>query len=406
MNEKVYVVKNFDNDSDPAVRFDEDGVMWVRGETTYSKKQLEAKKKRGKYQRVTIEVTEDNKDERKVLEWIPVRAAFRYVTQTPWSRFPIATKTRILNPVLCCLAGGRNKNVAAKAYDMLNSELRVTMDSLMFKSARLKQSKMFPKMKCLCGLKNLAALVSLSDMNVTYLEIDLMNSKKKVVKNPYSNAGQGVYTITNKKELESFMKTEATYEKFIVQSLVGNYTWSSLTSEGRLFHVGTVPDKHCNTYAVDIRMMVHYSKDDGWLPVALYSRRARVPLVKDLQHATHSSWDMLGTNLSEKMSQNVWNTDTARLLIMDRKDFNKLGIGIDDLIDGFVQTVLAIIAIDKMADKLIDSKGNFDFKMFASLNDDKCLAAEILNKAKCGYPADWIKSSPKLTNKQTNPKPK
>lgn len=42
---------------------------------------------------------------------------------------------------------------------------------------------------------------------------------------------------------------------------------------------------------------------------------------------------------------------------MDMKDFNKLGLGIDDLIDGYVQTVLASIAIDQMADQLIKSDG-------------------------------------------------
>jgi hypothetical protein len=32
-------------------------------------------------------------------EWKPVRAAFRYVTQRPWTRFPVLSKTKILNPV-------------------------------------------------------------------------------------------------------------------------------------------------------------------------------------------------------------------------------------------------------------------------------------------------------------------
>ena len=40
-------------------------------------------------------------------ERIPIRAAFRYVTQQPWNRIPPLTKTLIYNPVLVCLAGGR-----------------------------------------------------------------------------------------------------------------------------------------------------------------------------------------------------------------------------------------------------------------------------------------------------------
>jgi len=54
-------------------------------------------------------------------EWHPIRAAFRYVTQKPWNRLPLNSKTKILNPTIACLAGGRNKMVAAKAYDIFNS---------------------------------------------------------------------------------------------------------------------------------------------------------------------------------------------------------------------------------------------------------------------------------------------
>jgi len=56
-------------------------------------------------------------------EWQPIRAAFRYVTQKPWNRIPLHTKTKVLNPIIACLAGGRNKMVAAKAYDIYNTEL-------------------------------------------------------------------------------------------------------------------------------------------------------------------------------------------------------------------------------------------------------------------------------------------
>ena len=42
-----------------------------------------------------------------------------------------------------------------------------------------------------------------------------------VVKVPYSNAGQGVYTITCPEELANFMAEDSRYDKYIVQSLVG-----------------------------------------------------------------------------------------------------------------------------------------------------------------------------------------
>jgi hypothetical protein len=91
VGEPVHLVEFPDgvSDSDTRVRFD-DGTMLVR----------------------------DADD-----EWHPIRCAFRYVTQKPWNRIPIQTRTQILNPVLACLAGGRNKLVAAKAYEFYNAEL-------------------------------------------------------------------------------------------------------------------------------------------------------------------------------------------------------------------------------------------------------------------------------------------
>ena len=63
---------------------------------------------------------------------------------------------------------------------------------------------------------------------------------------------------------------------------------------------------------------------------------------------------------------------------MDRKDFNSLGIGIDDLIEAYIQTVLTIIAIDKMAITLVNKKGQFRSKLFRSLDNDETLVKEIM----------------------------
>lgn len=58
-----------------------------------------------------------------MLDWHPIRACFRYVTQKPWNRFPIHSKTLVLNDIVACLAGGRNKAMASRAYDFFNAEL-------------------------------------------------------------------------------------------------------------------------------------------------------------------------------------------------------------------------------------------------------------------------------------------
>jgi len=84
--------------------------------------------------------------------------------------------------------------------------------------------------------------------------------------------------------------------------------------------------------------MVSATKD-GFQPLAVYARRAQMPLLATLPPGGVDSWGMLGTNLSIKQPNGEWSTDTSRLLLMDMKDFNKLGIAIDDLIDAYVQTV-------------------------------------------------------------------
>lgn len=316
--EGVHCVKFTYDDPDPAVRFTDDGVLEVESESG---------------------------------EWVPIRAALRYVTQRPWDRIPAITKTAILNPVLICLAGGRNKLLAAKAYDFYNAESYAT-------GLRIRTPETI--------------------QNVGIPEIPLWFNRMggvAVVKVPYSNAGQGVYTLTTKDELDAFMATEQHYDRFIVQSLVGNSSWTSRTSRGRLYHVGTVPDRKGNIYAADLRFMVGVSPE-GFYPIAIYARRARTALQAELTGEI-PSWDMLGTNLSVKLGENDWTTESERLLLMDSRDFNRLGIGVDDLTEAYIQTVMAVAAIDQMGQRLITAKGKFRRKFFTSLNPDPALLEEI-----------------------------
>lgn len=284
--------------------------------------------------------------------WHPIRAAFRYLTQRPWNRLPVQSKTHIFNSTVACLAGGRNKMMASKAYDLYNSELREM---------------------------GLEILTPETIWDVSKAEIPLWVQKmggQAVVKNPYSNAGQGVYTIVNQEELDAFMKQEFHYERFIVQSLIGNYNWSSISSKGKFYHVGTVPNDKGNTYVTDTRVMVSATAS-GIRPLAVYARRAKKPLVDHIVDGA-DSWDVLGTNLSFKKEDGSWGSDTNRLMLMDRRDFNRLGIGLDDLIEAYIQTVLSMVAIDKMAIQLFNSKNKFRMRLFKSLDDDKALLDEIM----------------------------
>lgn len=281
---------------------------------------------------------------------IKIDAAFRYVTQKPWNRIPVYSKTKILNPPVACLAGGRNKLIAAKAYELFNSEYAPF------------------------GLK---IITPETYWNVSKAEVPFWIQKlggQAVVKVPYSNAGQGVYTITQQSELDEFMAVDFDYDQFIVQSLIGNYNWSSHSQKGRFYHVGTIPNKKNNIYVADLRMMVSATKN-GFQPLALYCRRAKDPLCEELTPQMRT-WDILGTNLSIK-KEDGWDSDTARLLLMDRRDFNRLGFGIDDLIEAYIQTIMCVKAIDSMAQSLYTKKGKFRKKYFQSMNPDPGLINEI-----------------------------
>ena len=286
-------------------------------------------------------------------EWCPVRAALRYVTQRPWNRIPAITRTAVLNPVVVCLAGGRNKMLAAKAYDLYNADL-------------------YPH--------GLQIHTPETIWDVTKPEIPLWVSRMggvAVIKVPYSNAGQGVYTITSARELEAFMAQDHRYGRFIIQALIGNIGWSSRSTRGRLYHVGTVPNRKNEIHVNDLRFMVGASPE-GFFPVAVYARRAREALAKTLG-GDGPSWDMLGTNLSFRAADGTWGTETDRLLLMDSRDFNRLGLGLDDLLEAYIQTVLSMTAIDRMADGLVTQKGRFRKRFFRSLNPDEVLLKEILD---------------------------
>jgi len=317
-NEPVYYASFYQSESNPAVKY-RDNVMYVRDEKG---------------------------------DWHPIRAAFRYMTQRPWNRLPISSKTILFNPIIICLAGGRNKMIAAKAYDQFNKELEPA------------------------GLE-IVSPETIWDVS----KEDIPSWVKKlggqaVIKIPYSNAGQGVFTIVNEQELANFMRQEFRYERFIVQSLIGNYHWSSTGSRGKLFHVGTMPNDKGFTFVADLRMMISVTQT-GIRPICLYARRANRPLTDHLEKGI-PSWDVLGTNLSIKKGEDQWEADTKRLIIMERRDFNKMGLGLDDLIEAYIQTVLSMIAIDKMAESLLNSKQQFRKRLFQSLNDDKTLLDEIM----------------------------
>lgn len=345
LGKSVFLIEFFKLDPNPPAKWTVDGVLLIRVKKSELQKHYPEK----------VALGQPCKDPEYAQDyvWVPVRAAFRYVTIAPWSRIPIVTKTLVLNPIISCLSGGRNKLVASKSYDFLNAELAEF------------------------GL-NIRAPETISDVSLTEIPLYLKAmGYVGVIKVPYSNAGQGVFTITSKAELDEFMEwaKDTIYDQYIVQALVGNSTWSSRSNNGTFYHVGTIPNTKYRIYVADVRMMI-CATEDGYRPLAIYARRAAEPLAETLDGST-ASWNMLGTNLSIAKADGTWDSDTGRLLLMDRKDFNKLGLSVDDLVDGFIQCVMASTAIDQMCKRLL-KKDNFDKELFSSLNKDPGFMSEVI----------------------------
>lgn len=320
--QKVWLAPYLENETEAtsAVKWSSDGVMHVRDESN---------------------------------KWHPIRACLRYVTQKPWKRIPIKTKTKVVNPIIVCLAGGRNKIMAVHAYKSLNEELA---------SSGL-------------NIRTPKTVVDLTKSEIS--ECIKQMGGRGVVKVPYGNCGDGVYTISNQHELESFLEMDHFYDKFLVQSMVGDRSWDSKASlhADNYYHIGTIPDSNNDIFVFDLRMVVT-ANENGFFPVSINGRRARKPLVKDnLENI--NSWEILGTNLSVKVDNQTWDTESKRVLLMDSEEFSHLGIGLDDLVDGFIQTILATIAIDKFCDKIMLENGDLNYEFLNRLNPDEKLLKEI-----------------------------
>ncbi|MCA9600508.1 MAG: hypothetical protein KC417_00705 [Myxococcales bacterium] len=282
-------------------------------------------------------------------------AALRYVTQRPWNRFPVRTETTIVNPIVACLAGGRNKLAAAKAYDLYNEAARGS-------GLRIRT----PETVCDVPKREVPDLVE-------------HFGGSAVVKVPYANAGQGVFTITSPFELEHFMAADTRYAKFVVQALLGGTTWPPNSRNATYRHTGMRPDANGHRFVADLRMGV-VATDAGFIPSAIYARKAARPL--DVMPSDGSpSWDILGTNLSIAQADGGWAAETERLVLASETEFDDLDLDGDDLLDAFVQTILAVIAIDRMAGGMLLPDGELDREALKRANDDDVFLDELATGA-------------------------
>jgi hypothetical protein len=280
--------------------------------------------------------------------WHVIDRAFRYVTQRPWSRLPVRTQTAIVNPVVACLGGGRNKLVAHKAYARLNSALHGT------------------------GLE-VRTPFTFTDVELEHVgDLVAALGGRAVVKVPYSNAGQGIHIITDRAELAAFESTPHGYDRFVVQDLVNDVP-TSAGSLPRDVQLGTRADDRGQRYAFDLRMLV-CSGPRGFEPVAAYARRARDPLGSGA-----SAPRRFATNLSSRDASGAWTVDDSRLVPLGTAGFDQLGLSLDDLVDAYVQTVLSVWAIEQMSRSLLDGHGDIDHQAFLAESGDDVLLGELLS---------------------------
>ena len=275
--------------------------------------------------------------------WLPVRAAFRYVTKQPHNRFPVVSNGRlqkeatlVVNPIVACLAGGRNKSMGAKAFSSMNRELKAQ------------------------GV-GLDVLTPLTLYDVPWAELrDIVTAMgyRAVVKVPYSNCGQGVFTIVNRAEMETFLSVPHRYERYVVQSVVGSAEWpiDPVLPSSWSHRCAVVKGR---PYVFDVRSLV-ISTPQGFKPLAMAVRRAGTPLEGALD-LIKDSFPMLATNLTEvagKLTLQVHctaNADISRLHLMDEDYQRVLGLTRSDLLDTYVQSCLATLAIDRLATRSLQA---------------------------------------------------
>eukprot|EP01091_Cochliopodium_minus_P004153 TRINITY_DN14068_c0_g1_i1.p1 TRINITY_DN14068_c0_g1~~TRINITY_DN14068_c0_g1_i1.p1 ORF type:complete len:512 (-),score=136.97 TRINITY_DN14068_c0_g1_i1:56-1591(-) len=305
-----------------------------------------------------------SKDNRYVLQvrltengpWQNVKACMKILKSRPWNRIPLTNKedeglpkTQFLNPLVVDLSGGKDKNLAAKSFEFFNAKYK--NQGFVIRSPE-----------------------TINDVQKPAIPLWIEKfGGQAVVKTPHSSAGQGIYTIANQTELKRFMESDITSDEFLVQQLVGSHHWKTYdNAQTKYYHVGTIPTKENKIYVADLRFIISYDFKLGcFRPIAIYARRAQEPLTKTIPENS-DSWSMLGTSLSVKKESGEWEKENHRLLMGDQKDFNSLGISVDDLIDGFLQSVMSMVAIDELAYKIQKgTNSHFDVELFSSLNKNK-----------------------------------
>lgn len=200
------------------------------------------------------------------------------------------------------------------------------------------------------------------------------------VKVPHSAAGVGIYLITNEADLDDFMKEKQPYEDFVVQALIGHRAWYQKRSNHEQLGNQLYP-RPCKTpvdnleYVYDIRFIIACG-DDGWHPAYVLARRAENPLEETIPEPGTAS-SVLKTNLSRIAKDGSQKLDESMALILTEETFQMTGLSLVDLVEGYIQSILSAVAVDRMCQRLMPDKEHFDLRMFQEMCPDKDLLEEV-----------------------------
>lgn len=140
-------------------------------------------------------------------------------------------------------------------------------------------------------------------------------------------------------------------------------------------------------YAYTVRIIACDSPT-GFKTIAICCARAPAPFAKNGETAEIASDALLNkiktVHEDDAYVSNIGtNPDSEqRSFYVDDAGMKGMGIGMDDVVDGFMQTVYSTLAIDNMCKKLTMEDGELNMQLLKELNPDPQLLAEVVTNWK------------------------
>lgn len=132
-------------------------------------------------------------------------------------------------------------------------------------------------------------------------------------------------------------------------------------------------------YASTVRIIA-CSDPSGFKMTAIRAARAARPFTSIRSEENKLLTDSIETLDEDAYITNLGTTgrSESRAIIIDDAAMDALAIGIDDVVDGFMQTVFSIHAIEDMCKRFTTKDGELNLELLKELNPDPQLLAELI----------------------------